>query len=236
MDRTSLKDQAKAELNPNFSYYLRISLPALLLTAFVALVPFPLNENMHRAGIRVVAHGSRRMMTNGYWNNIAMWQTAVTFIGLLTALLMIGVSFAMIDGLRGWSDHRFSWTQMFKIFERGEYFLGSLLIGLLQVVWVSLWMLLLVVPGIVKGLAYSQAQLIYRDAIDAGQPIGYTEAVTRSRQLMYGHKWEFFVLLLSFLGWWLLEMITFGLASIWVIPYRTMTLANFYLKLTEEQA
>ncbi len=54
MDRTSLKDQAKAELNPNFSYYLRISLPALLLTAFVALVPFPLNENMHRAGIRVV--------------------------------------------------------------------------------------------------------------------------------------------------------------------------------------
>jgi uncharacterized membrane protein len=97
-------------------------------------------------------------------------------------------------------------------------------------------MLLLVVPGIVKGLAYSQAQLIYRDAIDAGQPIGYTEAVTRSRQLMYGHKWEFFVLLLSFLGWWLLEMITFGLASIWVIPYRTMTLANFYLKLTEEQA
>lgn len=53
---------------------------------------------------------------------------------------------------------------------------------------------------------------------------------------MYGHKWEFFVLLLSFLGWWLLEMITFGLASIWVIPYRTMTLANFYLKLTEEQA
>lgn len=98
MDRTSLKDQAKAELNPNFSYYLRISLPALLLTAFVALVPFPLNENMHRAGIRVVAHGSRRMMTNGYWNNIAMWQTAVTFIGLLTALLMIGVSFAMIDG------------------------------------------------------------------------------------------------------------------------------------------
>lgn len=165
-----------------------------------------------------------------------MWQTAVTFIGLLTALLMIGVSFAMIDGLRGRSDHRFSWTQMFKIFERGEYFLGSLLIGLLQVVWVSLWMLLLVIPGIVKGLAYSQAQLIYRDAIDAGQPIGYTEAVTRSRQLMYGHKWEFFVLLLSFLGWWLLEMITFGLASIWVIPYRTMTLANFYLKLTEEQA
>ncbi len=94
------------------------------MTAFVALVPFPLNENMHRAGIRVVAHGSRRMMTNGYWNNIAMWQTAVTFIGLLTALLMIGVSFAMIDGLRGRSDHRFSWTQMFKIFERGEYFLG----------------------------------------------------------------------------------------------------------------
>ncbi|KLI75503.1 MULTISPECIES: DUF975 family protein [Lacticaseibacillus] len=240
MDRTSLKNQAKAELNPNFSYYLRISLPALLLMAFATLVPFPSVHEVHRGAWHtwhMVTQGGPITVTGGrvneYWQ---MWQSIVIFLSLLGVLLMIGVMFAMIDGLRGRSDHQFSWLQMFKIFERGEYFLGSLLIGLLQWVWIFLWMFLLIVPGIVKAMAYSQAQWIYRDAIDSGQPIGYTEAVTRSRELMSGHKWDYFVLLLSFLGWWLLELITMGLASIWVIPYRSMTLANFYLKLTEEQA
>ncbi|MDK7085602.1 DUF975 family protein, partial [Gardnerella leopoldii] len=58
----------------------------------------------------------------------------------------------------------------------------------------------------------------------------------QSRQLMDGYKWELFVLILSFFGWWLLELITFGLAAIWVMPYRTMTFANFYLKLKDKQA
>ncbi|WP_424321194.1 DUF975 family protein [Lacticaseibacillus chiayiensis] len=237
MDRTSLKNQAKAELNPNFSYYLRISLPALLLMAFATLVPFPSVHEVHRGEWHTLLRGDIFTVTGGrvneYWQ---MWQSIVIFLSLLGVLLMIGVIFAMMDGLRGQSDYQFSWLQMFKIFERGEYFLGSLLIGLLQWLWVFLWMFLLIVPGIVKAMAYSQAQWIYRDAIDSGQPIGYTEAIKRSRELMYGHKWDFFVLLLSFLGWWLLELITMGLASIWVIPYRSMTLANFYLKLTEEQA
>ncbi len=47
MDRTALKDQAKAELNPNFSYYLLISLPALLLTGLAAIVPFPTIREAH---------------------------------------------------------------------------------------------------------------------------------------------------------------------------------------------
>lgn len=237
MDRTVLKDQAKAELNPNFGYYLLISLPALLLTGLAAIVPFPTIQEAHPGEWQIFVKSSlvtaTRSHTNEYLN---MWQSIIMFVMLLGLLLMIGVGFAMIDGLRGRSDHRFGWRQMFKIFERGEYFLGSLLIGLLQWVWIFLWTLLLVVPGIVKALAYSQAQWLYRDAIDRGQPIGYTEAITQSRQLMEGYKWEFFVLILSFLGWWLLELITFGLAAIWVMPYRTMTFANFYLKLKDKQA
>ncbi|WP_277755098.1 DUF975 family protein [Lacticaseibacillus rhamnosus] len=237
MDRTALKDQAKAELNPNFSYYLLISLPALLLTGLAAIVPFPTIREAHHGEWQILVKSRLDTVTGSHMNEyLNMWQSILIFVSLLGLLLMIGVGFAMIDGLRGRSDHLFGWRQMFKIFERGEYFLGSLLIGLLQWVWVFLWTLLLIVPGIVKALAYSQAQWLYRDAIDRGQPIGYTEAITQSRQLMDGYKWEFFVLILSFLGWWLLELITFGLAAIWVMPYRTMTFANFYLKLKDKQA
>lgn len=48
---------------------------------------------------------------------------------------------------------------------------------------------------------------------------------------MNGHKWELFVLQLSFIGWYLLVSITFGIASIYVVPYMSCTVANFYQRI-----
>lgn len=51
--------------------------------------------------------------------------------------------------------------------------------------------------------------------------------------MMYGHKAEYFVLQLSFIGWYLLAVITLGIASFWVNPYVKITNANYYLQLKE---
>ncbi|MEY2376440.1 DUF975 family protein [Lentilactobacillus buchneri] len=59
---------------------------------------------------------------------------------------------------------------------------------------------------------------MYRDAVDRGEKISYLDAITRSRQLMDGHKWDYFVMALSFIGWGLLVGITLGIAAIWVQP------------------
>ena len=53
-------------------------------------------------------------------------------------------------------------------------------------------------------------------------------AITASKQTMVGHKWELFVLDLSFLGWWILSAFTLGILSLWVAPYAGCTEANFY--------
>ena len=51
---------------------------------------------------------------------------------------------------------------------------------------------------------------------------------------MDGHKMELFVLDLSFIGWYLLCVITFGIAFIWVAPYIQATKTNFYNKIKNE--
>ena len=62
------------------------------------------------------------------------------------------------------------------------------------------------------------------------------DAIREGKKMMKGHNFELFVLDLSFILWYLLVLITLGIASIYVMPYTTATRANFYLKLKEEQA
>ena len=87
-----------------------------------------------------------------------------------------------------------------------------------------LWSLLLVIPGIIKGYAYSMAMYILAE----NPEIGAREALRRSQEMMDGHKLELFCLHLSFIGWHLLAIITFGIAYVWVMPYINATVTNFY--------
>ena len=98
----------------------------------------------------------------------------------------------------------------------------NFLVGL----FTALWTMLLVIPGIVKGISYSQAMYILAE----NPEIGALEAINRSKAMMEGHKMEYFVLGLSFFGWMLLVAITFGIAGIWVLPYMNTTMTNFYNK------
>lgn len=88
----------------------------------------------------------------------------------------------------------------------------------------ALWSLLFVIPGIIKALSYYMTMYILAE----NPEIGALEAINRSKAMMDGHKMELFVLQLSFIGWYLLCGVTFGIAGIWVIPYVNATMANFY--------
>lgn len=87
-----------------------------------------------------------------------------------------------------------------------------------------LWMLLLIIPGYVKAFSYSQAMYIMAE----NPGMGARQAIKQSQEMMNGHKMELFVLGLSFFGWMLLTVVTFGIAGIWVIPYMQATQINFY--------
>ena len=107
---------------------------------------------------------------------------------------------------------------------------------ILSYIFQTLWMFLLVIPGIIKGIAYSQAIYIAQDAADAGKAMTATEAITLSRKVMDGHKWEFFVLGLSFLGWGILSFCTLFIGFLWLIPYMQTTLAEYHKYVMDDYA
>ena len=102
-------------------------------------------------------------------------------------------------------------------------FCTQFLVGL----FTFLWSLLLFVPGIIKACSYSQAMYILAE----NPGISPMEAINRSKEMMQGHKMEYFLLVLSFFGWTLLAPFTLGVLYIWLMPYMQATFANFYKSL-----
>ena len=103
---------------------------------------------------------------------------------------------------------------------------------LLPGIYVFLWSLLLLIPGIIKSMAYSLSYFIVRDNPD----IAVDDCIYLSRKLMKGHKWEMFLLQLGFaLLSVLVGGITLGIGLLWMIPYLYCAYARFYERLKEEE-
>ncbi len=114
---------------------------------------------------------------------------------------------------------------------RKELLVKNFLLYLLLSIYRFLWTLLLIIPGIIKTFSYSMTFFILID----NPELSVNEAITRSRKMMDGHKFELFVLGLTFIGWYLLSAITFGIGFIWLIPYVQSTATHFYRKISGEQ-
>lgn len=107
----------------------------------------------------------------------------------------------------------------------GLIILTSLYVGLMT----TLWSLLLIVPGIIY--AYKVAMIQYVLAEDGSEKKSVKEIVATSTNLMDGYKMDFFTFELSFIGWILLGMVTFGIAYIWVFPYMEVANVMYYEEL-----
>lgn len=87
-----------------------------------------------------------------------------------------------------------------------------------------LWSLLFIIPGIIKSFSYAMTPLI----IEEYPELTATEAIHRSRMMMRGHKFDLFWLLLSFIGWGILNIFTLGIGTLWLVPYMETSMAAFY--------
>lgn len=112
------------------------------------------------------------------------------------------------------------------LFDGFGLFFRVLWLGILEGLLIFLWSLLLVVPGIVAAYRYRQALYLLLDHPERSA----WQCLRESSALMSGHKWELFVLDLSFLGWAMLSAM-FAPVSIWLDPYRAITNAGFYNRL-----
>lgn len=120
-------------------------------------------------------------------------------------------------------------SQLFAIYADWKTSLKLIGASIVVSIFVTLWSLLLIIPGIIKSLSYSQTFFLLRDHPE----FSITEAITESRKIMKGYKWKYFLLNLSFIGWGILSLFTLGIGLLWLVPYVTTSLASFYNKLTE---
>lgn len=140
---------------------------------------------------------------------------------LLVGPMTYGISSMFLDRYRRKTEE-FEIGDLFKGFS--EDFGGLVLLGLMKWIFTLLWSLLCVVPGIVKTYAYSQAFYLKADHIDWD----WKRCLEESSAMMEGHKWELFVLDLSFIGWVLLGSLCCGVGSYWVSAYIFQTRAAYY--------
>ena len=104
-----------------------------------------------------------------------------------------------------------------------------ILLALLEGLFIFLWTLLLFIPGIIAAYRYRMAKFVLLDHPD----MDVMDCIRASKQMMHGHKWECFVLDLSFIGWAILAAIPYvGYAvRIWTVPYFNTTYVLYYMAL-----
>lgn len=148
---------------------------------------------------------------------------AITKAGPLLSLLIAG---PMMVGLAIFSlaisrsrNPRFE--QIFYGFQKFGVSLGAYL---LFIIFIFLWALLLIIPGIIAAISYSMTFYLIAD----NDNIGPLEAIKKSKQMMSGYKWKYFCLGLRFIGWALLCLLTLGIGFLWLIPYMNVSFAKFY--------
>ena len=110
-------------------------------------------------------------------------------------------------------------------------FVNKMLGNILVTLYTLLWTMLFYIPGIIKAHSYAMTYYILND----NPEMSANDAITRSREMMDGHKWQLFCLRFSFIGWYLLSALTFGILLIVVMPYVQAAEAEFYEKLKNDE-
>jgi uncharacterized membrane protein len=144
---------------------------------------------------------------------------------LITGPFTLGIAIFTLAISRG-EDPRFE-----QIFMGFNNFVTSLGAYLLMVLFTFLWMLLLIIPGIIAAISYAMTFYILAD----DESIGAMEAIDKSKEMMNGHKWAYFVLMLMYVGLGVLCLLTCGIGFFWLAPFISVTNAEFYDDLKRNQ-
>ncbi len=142
---------------------------------------------------------------------------------LISGPLSYGLSYIFLKKIR--TDEKVDIADIFKGFT--ENFGQNFLLALLISIFVALWTLLLVIPGIVKSYAYSMAFYIKVDHPE----YDWRQCLKESIRITDGHKGELFMLDLSFIGWYIVGSLCLGVGTLWVYPYHLTTKAMYYEEL-----
>lgn len=160
----------------------------------------------------------------------------VPYTGILLVMSLISIVFSAI----GASAQLGYNVLLFKYFEpeekpgigdlfcRFHIFWKAFGLRLVMGLFVTLWSLLLIIPGIIASYSYAMAPYLMAE----NPNMGIMEAINRSKELMRCNKWRLFCLHLSFIGWIFLCLFSCGLGFLFLSPYQMLADVAFYRELT----
>lgn len=228
--RPLLKENAKAVLRTNYWEAVGVCLVFLILSGDFLGVFFrmPEFEAYLEAWIMDATYNTYGYETSLYYGVfliiilfglLVLAAVMILFSTFVRNILAVGTNSYFIKSRMG----KTSFSELFAFFTNGRYW-NVLKVQFLTSLFISLWSLLLVVPGIIKSYEYLMVPYILAENPD----IHYKEAMAQSKDMMYGFKMEAFVLSLSFIGWMILASLTCGIGVIFLNPYIEATYAEFY--------
>ena len=210
MNRKEIKEEAKAKIKGN---KWNILWPLLAIGAIEGVIDSILRVIFKVPSIDYIS------MENLNTNVPMSYSITSLVIALIIGLISAGYIKYILDFVR---TGKFNANVIIDTFKKKW---SQLLIATILVfVVVYLCTLLFIIPGIIMALAYSFVSYIIVD----NDNIGGKDALTKSREMMKGYKWDYFVFDLSFIGWILLIPFTLGIILIWLLPYIVVANTLYY--------
>lgn len=212
MEASEIRRIAREKLRGNWGLSILVAFIAVLLGGMIAGSDFSINidsEDMH-------------YLPSGITELLKVYLSIAGGLGIIQFILggVIEVGYARFllkqhDNTNPELNDLFSMLNWF-----GRCFLQSFLRGL----YVFLWSLLFIIPGIIAGYKYAMTPFIMAE----NPYLSASEAIEESKNIMDGHKADLFWLGLTFIGWSLLCTLTLGIGYIFLNPYMAASYAVFY--------
>lgn len=218
IDRGALKRQAREDIHNARPHPALVTLVYLLLTFVLTALVTKITGQIDQLLTYLetgVYYSVVRVSVGGWLLSVAI-QIISLFLGLGYVAYCLRISRGISSGVG-------------TIFDGFGYFPKYLGLSIVMSVFVFLWSLLFVIPGIVAAYRYRMSVYLMLDHPE----MGIMECIAESKRMMHGRKAELFVLDLSFLGWAILAIIPF--VSLWVQPYISVTEARFYQALAMQE-
>lgn len=230
INRPALKREASQYVLQSKPSVLLISLAYILLSVLLSYLSFTLLysklsiDNLDR--FYSLVESGEDYYAAQYMQSLMPSSTAsliVMLLGVVMSIVSAGYIIFLLNTIRG------AGACLGNLLDGFGFFVKIIVLNILEYVFIALWSMLLIVPGIIAAYRYRMA--IYLLCEDPS--LSPLACIRKSSQLMAGHKGELFLLDLSFLGWSLLTGIPYigYVARLWVVPYVNMTKALYYERL-----
>ncbi len=209
MNRVEIKNDAKAKIKGNLW---NIIWPVLLISVIEGTL------------ISLFAGNAFNSIDFSDLENIKIptsYSAIMSVVSILAGIVMAGYTKYILNFAR---TGKFDSNDILNTVK--EKWLNILIANILVSIIVGVCSILLVIPGIIMAFAYAVVTYLVIDTDTKG-----SDALSKSRQMMKGYKMDYFVFNLSFIGWYLLVPLTFGLILIWLYPYVTVAQALYYDRL-----